>query len=177
MNARGFAIAACFTLAGGAAVASTPVVDRVDGLMRDLVSRNLFQGAVVVGTGGRIDYAAGFGFAEFARRVPFTPDTRTDGASMAKTFTAAALLQLAAEQRDDLDAPVRGILPECLHPTTRVRHLLVHSAGLPNYEWFDSRVPKGEVRTNGRDLALVTRGAPRPNSTAGPRLCVRQCGL
>ena len=85
MNARGFAIAACFTLAGGAAVASTPVVDRVDGLMRDLVSRNLFQGAVVVGTGGRIDYAAGFGFAEIERRVPCTPDTRTDGASMAKT--------------------------------------------------------------------------------------------
>jgi CubicO group peptidase (beta-lactamase class C family) len=112
-------------------------------------------------------YAAGFGFADIERRVASTPDTPTHGASRAKTFTAAALLRLAAEQRVDLDAPIRDILPEYPHRTTRVRHRLVHSAGLPNDEWFDPRVPKGEVRTNASHLALVTRDAPKPNFTPG----------
>jgi CubicO group peptidase (beta-lactamase class C family) len=87
------------------------VAARTEALMRDLTGRNLFQGAIVVGRGDRIDYAAGFGFADIDRRIPFTPDTPIDGASIAKTFTAAALLMLAHERRVDLEAPVHSVVP------------------------------------------------------------------
>jgi CubicO group peptidase (beta-lactamase class C family) len=163
---RGLVIAAAVVMAGCASPLQ-PVAHRADGLMRDLAQRNLFQGAVVMGGGGQIEYAAGFGFADIERQLPFTPETPTDGASMAKTFTAAALLMLVNEGRIDLETPVRSILPEYPHARTRVRHLLAHSAGLAGYEWLDRRVTPGQPRTNSSHLALVARDAPVPNFEPG----------
>jgi len=106
-------------------------------LMRPLAAQGLFQGAVVIMRGGRVEHAAGFGFADIERGVAFTADTPMDGGSLAKPFTATALLMLAAEGRIDLDAPVQALLPTYPHRATRLRHLLAHSAGLPDYDWFD----------------------------------------
>ncbi len=166
MRMRALVIAAAVAGAGCASPLP-PVAQRADTLMRDLAQLNRFQGAVVMGRGGRVEYAAGFGLADIERQLPFTPDTATDGASMAKTFTAAALLMLANEGRIDLEMPVRDILPDYPHAKTRVRHLLVHSAGLFDYEWLDPRVTPGEPRTNSSHLALVARDAPVPNFEPG----------
>jgi CubicO group peptidase (beta-lactamase class C family) len=162
----GLVIVAAVVLAGCASPPQ-PIAQPADGLMRDLAQRNRFQGAVVMGRGDQIEYAKGFGFADIERQLPFTPDTPTDGASMAKTFTAAALLMLVNEGRIDLETPVRSILPEYPHARTRVRHLLAHSAGLVDYEWLDLRVTPGEPRTNLSHLALVARDAPEPNFEPG----------
>lgn len=140
---------------------------RADSLLRDLAARNLFQGAVVLMRGGTVLYEGGFGLADRERGVPFTPDTPMDGASMAKTATAAALLTLADEGRLDLDARVQTVLPEYPHRATLIRHLLTHAAGLPDFGWLDSRVPEGAVRTNASHLALIARDAPRPAFTPG----------
>lgn len=145
----------------------SPVAAAAAALMQDLAQRNRFQGAVVIGRGGQVQYAEGFGLADVAQQRPFTPDTPTDGASMAKTFTAAALLMLAEEGRVDLDAPVRSLLPAYPHTGTRVRHLLAHSAGLHDYAWLDPRATPGEPRTNASHLALLARDAPLPNFTPG----------
>lgn len=166
MRAHAIAIAV-LVVASAPAAAQTSVAGRADAVLRDMAARDLLQGAVVIGTRGRIDYAAGFGFADVGRRVPFTPDTPTDGASLAKTFTAAALLQLAAEGRVDLDAPVRDYVPEFPHTATRVRHLLSHSAGLPGYEALDAQFAPGTARTNAAHLAAVARTAPAPSFAPG----------
>jgi CubicO group peptidase (beta-lactamase class C family) len=169
-SAARFMLATTFALAlaGEAAHASPPVAEAADALMLNLVERKLFQGAVVVGRGGQIEYAAGFGFADIERRIPFTPETPSDGASIAKTFTAAALLLVISERRIDLETPVRNILPEYPHAATRLRHLLAHSAGLPDYEWLDPpRSAPGEVRTNASHVALVARDAPAPAFSPG----------
>ena len=155
------------SLSGCVTLPDTRIAERADAMMHELAQRNLFQGAVVIGRGNRIKYAAGFGFADRERQVPFTPDTPNDGGSIAKTFTAAALLMLASEGRIDLETRVHEIVATYPHPTTRVRHLLAHSAGLPDYDWLDKRVPAGEPRTNASHLALVTRAAPSPAFVPG----------
>lgn len=173
MSTRKLLLAAALALAGCAAPAPEPtpaphpVAERAHALLNELAQRNRFQGAVVIGRGGQVLYAAGFGWADVERQVPFTPDTPTDGASIAKTFTAAALLLLAHEGRLDLDTPVRSILPQYPHAQTRVRHLLAHSAGLFDYDWLDTRVTPGQPRTNASHLALVARDAPVPNFEPG----------
>lgn len=155
------------------ACATPPSPDSIarhaDALLNDLAARNLFQGAVVIGHGEHIDYQSGFGFADVARRIAFTPDTPSDGASITKTFTAAALLMLAngSAPRLDLEAPVRSLLPAYPHAATRLRHLLAHSAGLRDYGWFDMRVPPGEPRSNAMHLALLARDAPQPDFAPG----------
>jgi D-alanyl-D-alanine carboxypeptidase len=60
--------------------------------------------------------------------------------SVTKTFTATVVLQLAAEGRLHLDAPVNRYLPGFLpagYAKATVRHLLDHRTGLPSPSWPD----------------------------------------
>lgn len=152
-------------------VGTDPALEaRVDGLLAPLVAANEFRGAVVLVRGGEVVYARGFGRANDDAGVPFTPDTPSDGGSMAKTFTAAAVQWLAHEGRLDLDAPVRTLLPGFPHAGTTPRHLLAHSCGLPPYyEFFDPHFAAGDVRTTAALLGVVARHAPEPAFVPGTR--------
>lgn len=86
-----------------------------------------------------------------------------------KTLTAAGVWWLAHEGRVDLDAPVVRYLPEFPHPQTKVRHLISHCDGLPNYEFFDPHFAKDEVRTTQAMLGIVARHAPTPSFPPGSR--------
>jgi D-alanyl-D-alanine carboxypeptidase len=73
------------------------------------------------------------GMADLARGVRVSSATAYNGFSITKTFTAAAILQLAERGDLELDRPAAAYLPD--FPYSReitVRHLLAHSAGIPN---------------------------------------------
>src|SRR5258708_15547298 len=57
-------------------------------------------------------------------------------ASFTKQFTAAAIMLLAREGRLSYDDPLTRFFPEFPEygRAIRVRHLLTHTAGLPDYE-------------------------------------------
>lgn len=59
------------------------------------------------------------------------------GLRVTKTFAATALLQLVAEGRVVLDAPVVRYLPGRLRNDITIRHLLRHESGLPEYFEYD----------------------------------------
>jgi CubicO group peptidase (beta-lactamase class C family) len=103
---------------------------------------------------------AGYGWANRELQLPFTPDTPMDGASIAKTFTAAGLLLLSDEKRLDLNDPVAAHLSAFPYPNHRVIDLLTHAAGLPDYEWFDTLVVAGEPRTNDTHLGAMAQRRP-----------------
>jgi len=139
---------------------TTEVASRADSVVRDLVARDLFQGAAVIAHGDRVVYSAGYGWANRELQLPFTPDTPMDGASIAKTFTAAGLLLLSDEKRLDLNDPVAAHLSAFPYPNHRVIDLLTHAAGLPDYEWFDTLVVAGEPRTNDTHLGAMAQRRP-----------------
>jgi CubicO group peptidase (beta-lactamase class C family) len=146
------------------------VAARVDALVSPLVEARQFSGAVVLMRGGQVVFERGFGLANQAAALPFRPDTPNDGASLAKTFTAAGLALLVHEGLIALDMPVQRLLPEYPHAQTTVRQLLSHSNGLPPYyEFFDPHFGKDEVRTTRGLLAVVAREQPAPSFTPGTR--------
>lgn len=65
-----------------------------------------------------------------ARRVPMTPGTVFDIASLSKLFTALAVVRLAEYGTVDLDAPVSRYLPG-FGGDIAVHMLLTHTSGLP----------------------------------------------
>ena len=88
-------------------------------------------------------WAAGFGWADVERRAPATPDTLYRIASITKTFTATALLQLRDAGKLQLDDPLARHLPwfdiaspHAEAPPITIRHLLTHTAGLPREAAF-----------------------------------------
>jgi CubicO group peptidase (beta-lactamase class C family) len=83
-------------------------------------------------------WAKGFGYRDVAHRLSATTGTVYRIASITKTFTATAILQLRDAGKLQLDDPVRKHLgwfeyrdrfPDA--PAVTIRHLLTHTSGLP----------------------------------------------
>ncbi|MFF8915778.1 serine hydrolase domain-containing protein [Streptomyces sp. NPDC015032] len=87
----------------------------------------------ISGTGG--DWRGSAGAHDLVTGRPADPDGRFRAGSVTKVFTAAVVLQLAAEGRLGLDRPARRYLPD-LVPTAyedvTVRQLLNHTSGIPS---------------------------------------------
>jgi CubicO group peptidase (beta-lactamase class C family) len=82
--------------------------------------------------------------------APVTADTVTYLASLSKQFTAACVAILVADGRLDVETPAAKFVPR-LPPAIRVRHLLHHTAGLP-----DDVVVTGDRTSDGILAALPT---------------------
>ena len=77
------------------------------------------------------------GFADAGRTTPWQRDTITGVWSVTKTMTALCALILADRGELDLDAPVARYWPEFAASAKQgvlVRHLLAHTAGLPDWD-------------------------------------------
>ncbi len=91
--------------------------------------------AVGVSLAGRSVYEKAFGMAEIEHAIPNTPQTIFESGSVAKQFTAAAVILLSLEGKLGLDDPVKKYIPEFPDygaPLT-IRHLLNHTAGLRDW--------------------------------------------
>jgi len=81
---------------------------------------------------GTIVFERGYGMANLEQKVPITPATLFDPASIAKPFTALSVMLLAEQGKLSLDDDVRKHVPEWVDRQDRVtiRQLLAHTAGL-----------------------------------------------
>jgi serine beta-lactamase-like protein LACTB len=80
-------------------------------------------------------WSRGLGLADLEQRVPATPATVYRIASISKTITAVAVMQLAEQAKLDLDAPIQRYcpgFPEKPWPIT-ARQLLAHLGGIRGY--------------------------------------------
>lgn len=92
---------------------------------------------VGIARGGRTLLERGYGMADLANGRPITPATILESGSVAKQFTAAAVLALVADGKLKLEDDVRTYIPELpsYGRTMTVRHLITHTSGLR--EWIN----------------------------------------
>ena len=113
-----------------------PAPAQIDKLVQSEMAASQVPGlALTVVQNGAIVYAKGYGLANVEHRVPVTTDTIFQPASIAKQFTATAIMLLAESGKLRLDAKIGEYLarvPPSWSDIT-VRHLLTHTAGLPSY--------------------------------------------
>jgi len=91
--------------------------------------------SVGVSLDGQTVFEKAFGMAEMEHGIPNSPQTIFESGSVAKQFTAAAIVLLQQDGRLNLDDPVRKYIPELPdygRPMT-IRHLLNHTAGLRDW--------------------------------------------
>jgi CubicO group peptidase (beta-lactamase class C family) len=131
-----------------------------------------FSGVVLVRKDGETQFHKVWGFADFAAQRPFSADAAVGLASITKSFTAAAVLQLAKEGKLDLDAPLADWLP--YFPNSEnitIRHLLGHRAGLAELSYAavpaDARELEQLVRQIGARPPLFPPGENQRYSNAG----------
>ncbi len=123
--------------AAGGAGAREAVTARVDALVAAYQRETYAPGvSVAVIRAGRDTLVyRGYGLADVENEAAATPLTVYRIGSITKQFTAAAVLRLVDEKRVELDAPISRYVPRLPDAWSgiRVRHLLNHTAGIPDF--------------------------------------------
>lgn len=113
--------------------------------------------AAAVSLNGENVFEKAFGLADMEFNVPNTPQTIFESGSVAKQFTAAAIVLLQQEGKLSLDEPVRKYIPELPDygvPLT-IRHLLNHTSGIRDWGTVMTLTGAGRGdRVISQDLAL-----------------------
>jgi CubicO group peptidase (beta-lactamase class C family) len=96
--------------------------------------------AVGISKGGETIYQKGFGFRDIENSLPVTPETIFGIASVTKSFTALAILELEAQGLLFIEDSVIDHLPELVikgitdKKAIKIHHLLSHTTGMPPME-------------------------------------------
>jgi CubicO group peptidase (beta-lactamase class C family) len=147
----------------------TATASAVEGMLREYAEQQRMPGfAYGVVLDGELLYSGSFGLANIDEVIPAGTETLFRIASMSKSVTALAILQLRDEGKLALDDPASLYVPEMTAlrhlaadaPTITIRHLLTHSAGFPeDNPWGDRQLADsdGELR------ALIAGGVSFSN--------------
>lgn len=153
---------------------SRPDTSPVDAEMRGILSRHPVVGLTVgVVRDGAFEFH-GHGLADIASGRPVSADTMFRIGSITKTFTAIAIMQLWEKGLIDLDAPANDYLEayqlipaeESFRPAS-LRHLLTHTAGIPDVRHVSDLLDAGLTPSDGRPPILsVDFGKALPSLAA-----------
>jgi CubicO group peptidase (beta-lactamase class C family) len=148
------------------AIAQSPALDvaAIDQFVTDqMVAQRVPGMALAIIQDDQVRYVQGYGAARDDQ--PVTPQTQFIIASLSKSFTAVAIIQLVDAGQIELDAPVQRYLPEFTLADPRaaqqitVRQLLNQTSGLADAGVPDLRLPRPatsvERITTLRDVRLV----------------------
>ena len=134
--ARQFSLLFCaLCLLAFASHGTEPAPGQLDPLFAPWNTTNTPGAAVVVAKDGKVVFLRSYGCANLEHRIPITPDTVFDAASVAKQFTGLALAMLVGQGKLSLDDDIRRHLPDVPdfgRPIT-IGHLLHHTSGLRDW--------------------------------------------
>ena len=124
-------LSACAPSTGGSGGPTDP---EVDAIFADLEGDRP-GAAVAVLWNGEVVHRAGYGAAHLDHGIPIGPGTVFDIASISKQFGAMAALLLESEGKLDLDADVRGYVPELpdFGASITARQLIHHTSGIRDW--------------------------------------------
>jgi len=121
----------------------------VEQLYKDYAEKNHFPGyAFGILLDGKLVYTGSGGFTDIDKKIPASTRSMFRIASMSKSFTAMAILQLRDQGKLKLDDPVYQYIPEMKSQALTkdaqeitIRHSLTHSAGFPeDNPWGDRQL-------------------------------------
>lgn len=119
-------------------------------LLKDWNAPGVGVGIVV---GDRLVFAKGYGYRDYGKKLPFTPQTVCPIASNTKLFTAVAAGLLVDEGKLSWDQPVRDAVPairfynNALNDTITLRDMLGHRTGITRHDmiWYKSDFSRKEL--------------------------------
>jgi len=106
---------------------------QLDQLMDSLYHSGLYNGALLVSRQGTIVYDKAHGYADIFQQIPLDEHAAFRLASVSKQFTCMAVMMLKEAGKLNYDDLLSEYLPGFPYPGVTLRHLMTHTAGLPDY--------------------------------------------
>lgn len=139
---------------------------QIDAFMQHLHTAAGFNGNVLVAIKGKIVYQNAFGWANYPHQDSLKLNSQFELASISKTMTSTAILQLMERGRLRLNDSVQQFFPNFPYHGVTIRMLLTHRSGLPNYVYAIDDVFRKEHRdqkkgvTNQQMMDLLAQYKP-----------------
>lgn len=117
--------------------------------------------AIAITSGQDVVYSKGFGVTDIRTKEKLEPWHNFHIASISKTFTATAVMQLAEKGKIDINKPLITYLPyfkldDERYKAITVKQMLNHTSGMPDvidYEWEKATADEGAAERYTRSLA------------------------
>jgi serine beta-lactamase-like protein LACTB, mitochondrial len=125
-----------FTRSAATAELPRSKVEAIERAVTAFMSKNGVPGlSIAVVADGALAWSNGYGMADVENTVPAKATTAYRSASIGKTMTATAAMQLVEAQRLDLSADIRDYCPAFPAKPWRItpQHLLSHTSGIRHY--------------------------------------------
>jgi len=111
-----------------------PSAGQYDRQVQAYVRNGDFSGSVLVAKNGRAVFQKSYGLANHEWNIPNSERAKFHIASVTKTFTAAAILNLEQQGKLKLSDPLSKYIPDFLNgDRITIEQLLAHSSGLPDF--------------------------------------------
>ncbi|WP_316792803.1 serine hydrolase domain-containing protein [Pedobacter frigoris] len=131
-----------------------------------------FNGNMLVAKDGKILYEKAIGWADYLHRDSLKINSEFELASVTKTFTGTAIMQLVEQGKLSLDDDVKKFYPNFPYDGIKVKLLLSHRSGMMNYVYFIDDIWRKEKRdmkkgVSNQDVMQVI-AEKKPNPYAKP---------
>ena len=134
---------------------------RIDTFFTNRSIHNGFSGSVLVSYHGKPVYEKCFGYCDYRNKDLMHDTSSFQLASVSKTFTATAILWCVEHNLLSLDDSLQHFFPQLPYKGIRIKDMLSHRSGLPNYLYFCSgKCNKGEYLTNLQVIDIMAKEKP-----------------
>ena len=118
---------------------SDKITENISDLMTTSHERGLFNGNVLVVKGEQVLFQKSFGYFDGSKERKLDRSSVFNSGSIAKEFSAVAVMMLVEQGKVSLSDPVAHYFPELPEWSQRiqVKHLLDYTSGLPPVRWND----------------------------------------
>lgn len=130
-----FIVACLFTLIGLQTYSQEFKIDttQLTKYLNQKHNNNQFDGIALIAYKDSIIYKKKMGYANNELKIEFKNTTKFQIASLSKQFTAAGILLLEQENKLKIEDFVYQYLPEFPFKEIKIKHLMEHTSGLPNF--------------------------------------------
>lgn len=143
---------------------NTELAYKIDTFFSNKFKSKCFNGVALFADKGKIVYHRAFGMADFKTNKVLKKNDAFQLASVSKTITAIAILQLVEQEKLRLEDTLHQFFPKFPFDNITVQQLLSHQSGLANYMYFVDEVfeAKDSSISNENMLAIMQRDTPKP---------------
>lgn len=152
----------CRVASDQGAIIEAGLGSQVDSALYKELEQGTFSGSVLILEADKIVLNRGYGCSEQKTLTHITPDAISDIGSLAKTFTAVAILLLEQQGRLSLDDTVGQFYPDAPSHTREItiRQMMLHTAGLKNYLSSSDFTPMTRAQAEEKTLSSSLRSVP-----------------
>ena len=109
------------------------VAGKLDTFFTEMNKRGIFNGSVLVSRAGKVIYKKSLGYLDKSTQGLLTDSSMFQLASVSKVITGTAVLMLHEREIIDINKPFKFYFPDFPYENVKVKDLLNHRSGLPNY--------------------------------------------